>query len=70
MFWKQLFDLFKQSVIVQALVTLALIVTCCVRWAQGLPLDPDLVKLTVLVVGFWFGSKVGYQQGQNEAGSK
>ena len=61
-FW----TLFQESVIVQALVTLALIVTCCVIWITGKLLPPELFQVTVLVVGFWFGSKVGFQQGQNK----
>jgi multisubunit Na+/H+ antiporter MnhE subunit len=61
-FW----TLFQESVITQALVTLALIVTCCVIWITGRLLPPELFQVTVLVVGFWFGSKVGFQQGQNK----
>ena len=61
-FW----TLFQESVITQALVTLALIVTCCVIWITGKLLPPELFQVTVLVVGFWFGSKVGFHQGQNK----
>jgi hypothetical protein len=65
----QFWELFKQSVITQAMVTLALIVTCCILWIEHQAIPPELFQLTVLVVGFWFGSKVGYQQGINKAGA-
>jgi 4-hydroxybenzoate polyprenyltransferase len=64
----QFWTLFKESVITQAIVTLVLIVTCCILWVTGRVLPSELFQLTVLVVGFWFGSKVGFAQGQNQAG--
>ena len=64
---QQFVDLFKQSVITQALITFALILTCCILWIGYRPLPSDLLQMTVLVVGFWFGSKVGYSQGHSAA---
>jgi hypothetical protein len=58
-FW----NLVKQSIITQSLVTLVLVVTVCVLWATGKPVTTDLYNLTILVVAFWFGSKVGHSQG-------
>lgn len=66
-FW----SLVKESTITQAFVTFCLIVTLCILWGMGKTVPTDLYQLTVLVVGFWFGSKVGHAQGriaaQNQA---
>lgn len=53
MFWK----LFAESVIVQAVVTLLLIATICYMFIVGKEVPDSLVQITMLVVGFWFGSK-------------
>jgi hypothetical protein len=52
-FW----ELVRESVIVQSLVTLFLIVTLCLMFATSKPIPELLSYLTLLVVGFWFGSK-------------
>lgn len=54
----KLVDLMAQSTLVQALVTTALIATCCYLWAMGRPVPDDLLVLTGSVMGFWFGTKV------------
>jgi len=53
----RLLDLFEQSVIVQSLVTLVLVVTLCIMFATGKPIPELLSQITLLVIGFWFGSK-------------
>lgn len=70
----RLLDMLKESVIVQSLVTLALVVTLCIMWTKQLEVPKELTLLTFSVVGFWFGSKIAYRQilpphpgaGQNE----
>jgi len=52
-FW----DLFQQSVIVQSLVTLILVGTLCYMFATGAVIPDLLGQVTLLVIGFWFGSK-------------
>lgn len=52
-FW----DLFQQSVIVQSAVTLVLVVTLCYMFAIGAAIPDLLAQVTLLVIGFWFGSK-------------
>ena len=64
---KKFWELFEQSVITQALVTLCLIITTCVMFIKGLPIPPELSLLTTTVLGFWFGSKVGFKQGEQKA---
>jgi hypothetical protein len=59
-FW----SLLKESIITQSLVTLSLVVTLCVLWGLGKFVPPELFQLTLIVVSFWFGSKIGYSQGQ------
>lgn len=61
-FW----NLLKESIITQSLVTLALVVTLCVLWGLGKVVPPELFQLTLIVVSFWFGSKIGYSQGQTK----
>ena len=53
-FW----DLLQQSVIVQSVVTLVLVTTLCIMFATGRPVPDLLAQITLLVIGFWFGSKV------------
>lgn len=53
-FW----ELLRESVIVQALVTLILVVTLCYLVATGQAVPDLLAQVTLLVIGFWFGSKV------------
>jgi hypothetical protein len=53
-------DLLRESIIVQGLVTLCLIVTICILFATGKPVPDLLAQITLLVVGFWFGTKVQY----------
>jgi hypothetical protein len=52
-FW----DLVASSVIVQGLVTLALIGTTCYLYAQGSAIPDSLLSLDGIAVGFFFGSK-------------
>lgn len=51
-------DLVRESVIVQGLITLSLVITVCYMWASGKTIPPDLLGLLTLVIGFYFGSKV------------
>lgn len=53
-FW----DLVKESVILQGLVTVLLLSVACYLWATGQVVPEQLGNLLQLVVGFWLGSKV------------
>lgn len=53
-FW----ELFQQSIIVQSVITLALISLIIYQSATGQEITEIIKTLTYLVVGFWFGSKV------------
>lgn len=53
-FW----DLFKASVIVQALIALVLLVTICYMFATGQEVPGQLQNFFAIVLGFYFGSKV------------
>lgn len=50
-------QLLRESVLVQASVTLILIGVISYMYIQGRAIPSDLVNITMLVVGFWFGSK-------------
>lgn len=53
-FW----SLLKESIIVQSIVTLGLVVTIIVLVLTNRPVPDVMVNLTTLVIGFWFGTKV------------
>lgn len=54
----QFWQLLKESVIVQGLVTLALVGTTCYLYATGKPVPDTLLSLDSLAIGFFFGAKV------------
>jgi membrane-bound ClpP family serine protease len=56
-FW----ELFRESVIVQALITLCLVGTVCYLVATGQEVPELLSTALMLVLGFYFGSKVQQQ---------
>ena len=58
-------ELFKSSIITQSLLTVVLIGTLCALWIMQIPVPVELMNLTIIVVGFWFGSKIGYTQGKS-----
>ncbi len=60
-FWEYL----ESSVLVQASVTLILVVTTCYLWVTGQPVPDLLVALISLVMGFWFGTKVQQMANRN-----
>ncbi len=51
------YALLRESVLVQASVTLILVGALVYLYITGAVVPDDLVSLTLLVVGFWFGSK-------------
>lgn len=57
-FW----DLFAQSVIIQSVVTLLLVVAIVTIAIQGRDIPTFLVELGMLVFGYWFGTKNQTQQ--------
>lgn len=65
-FW----ELFEQSIITQAVITALLVMTICAMYLMGKPIPTDLIELTMIVVGFWFGSKIGYKQGAANVAAK
>jgi hypothetical protein len=52
-FW----ELLQESVIIQGVVTLVLVVTLCTMFITGKPIPELLGAITTLVLGFWFGTK-------------
>ncbi len=63
-FGQQLIDLLKQSVLVQAVITLAVIGATLYLVVVGRPVEDWLLQVLWLILGFYFGSKVGYLQGK------
>lgn len=53
MFWK----LLKDSVIVQASVTLIVVCAIVYLYVSGQTVPPELINITMLILGFYFGGK-------------
>jgi uncharacterized membrane protein len=64
-FW----SLFAESIITQSVVTVGVIGVDCALVIMQRPIPQEMWTLTMLVAGFWFGSKVGYSQGTTKAGT-
>jgi len=56
---KTFWELLRESVIVQAVVTLALVMAYIALAVQGIAVPDGLHSLTILALGFYFGSKTG-----------
>lgn len=52
-FW----GILRESILVQAIITLMCVATVCVMWIQGLTPPVGLVQIVSIVLGFYFGSK-------------
>jgi len=50
-------ELLRESVLIQAAVTLILVVGMVYMYAIGRDIPTDYLSLLSLIVGFWFGSK-------------
>ena len=55
---KEFWSLFKESVIVQAVIATMLLGTICYMYASGQAVPDTLVIAFGTVLGFYFGSKV------------
>ena len=53
-FW----ELFEQSIIVQSIITLMLIGAVTFMYVCQVEVPDNLVNMALLVLGFWFGTKV------------
>lgn len=53
-FW----ELFKNSIIVQSLVTLMFCAAVVYMYVTGQEVPADLINIMLLILGFWFGTKV------------
>lgn len=63
-FGSQFWDLFKQSVIMQASLSFLMVGTYCYLTIAGKPISPEFFTLLGLIVGFFFGGKMGLAQGK------
>lgn len=55
---EKLWDLLGTSVLVQAAITLALLMTICYMYISGLEVPDALLNAFMVILGFYFGSKV------------
>lgn len=63
-FGSQFWELFKQSVIMQATLSFLMVGTYCYLTIAGKPISPEFFTLLGLIVGFFFGGKMGLAQGK------
>ena len=59
-------DLLKSSVITQGLITTIVLIVWGILTINGKVIPPEVSTLVMLVVGFYFGSKIGMVQGINQ----
>ena len=64
-FMSKFWELFRESVIVQAFVTLLFSVTLCYLWIREMSVPGELYALTGIVYGYWFKSKAVYSERKN-----
>lgn len=50
-------QLLRESVLIQAVVTLILTAGMVYMYATSKPIPQDFLNLQLLIIGFWFGSK-------------
>ena len=65
-FW----ELFGQSVVTQAVITILIVGTACYLWIIGEPVPSDLYGALYIAIGFFFGSKyqnAAYQAAKNQS---
>jgi len=55
-FW----EMFRESIIVQSIITVAVVLTVLYLYATGQEVPIGLGQLGTLVMGFWFGTKSQY----------
>lgn len=63
-FW----ELLEESVLVQATITLIMVVTVTYMYAAGMEVPDALVNFVALILGYYFGSKTqqAVQRGRRE----
>ena len=64
---KTLIDLLKSSVLTQAMITLITLSVISYMIIAGRPVPAELWAVGSLVIGFYFGSKVGIVQGETRS---
>lgn len=57
-------ELFEQSIITQSVITIAVVGAWVYIITQGQTPPEQLTQIVMIVVGFYFGSKVGFRQGE------
>lgn len=61
-FW----NLFEKSIIVQSIITLMLMGSVTFMYVTRSDVPDNLVNMTLLVLGFWFGTKIQGNVNSNE----
>jgi len=56
-----LIELLRESVLIQAVITLIVVTGVVYLYASGRPVPQELWSLVSLIIGFYFGSKVERQ---------
>lgn len=58
-------DALRESIITQALITVAVVGAWIYLVIAGHEVPSDLTQVLMIVIGFYFGSKTGYKQGMS-----
>lgn len=61
---KSFYDALRESIITQAVITVIVVAAWVFLEISGKPVPQDLTQVLFIVIGFYFGSKVGFRQGE------
>lgn len=64
--WDKAIELFRESILIQATITVILIVTTCILFVLQYPIPDLLATMDLLVLGVFFGSKITRSQYRRE----
>lgn len=56
-FYQSFFTLLKDSTLVQASVTLILVIAITYMYLSSMDVPPELINIIMLILGFYFGGK-------------
>lgn len=61
---EKFYEALRESIITQALITVIVVGVWAFMIASGKTPPQDLTQTMMIVIGFYFGSKVGFRQGE------
>ena len=63
-FVTKFFDALRESIITQSIITVLVVGAWIYLVVSSLPIPQELTQTMFIIIGFYFGSKVGFRQGE------